>query len=39
MDATGIIGVRDLIESLREKDITLLFAEVIGPVRDAMYRR
>jgi len=38
MDATGIIGVRDLIESLREKDITLLFAEVIGPVRDAMYR-
>lgn len=37
MDATGIIGVRDLIESLKEKEITLLFAEVIGPVRDALY--
>ncbi|WP_255399314.1 SulP family inorganic anion transporter [Roseivirga sp. 4D4] len=38
MDATGIIGVRDLIESLKEKEITLLFAEVIGPVRDALYK-
>lgn len=38
MDATGIIGVRDLIDSLKEKDITLLFAEVIGPVRDALYK-
>lgn len=38
MDATGIIGVRDLIDSLKEKDIMLLFAEVIGPVRDAMYK-
>jgi len=37
MDATGIIGVRDLIESLKEKEITLLFAEVIGPVRDALH--
>ncbi|MBO3697916.1 SulP family inorganic anion transporter [Roseivirga sp. E12] len=38
IDATGIIGVRDLIDSLKEKDITLLFAEVIGPVRDALHK-
>lgn len=38
VDATGIVGVRDLIDSLKEKEITLLFAEVIGPVRDALYK-
>ncbi|WP_420387444.1 SulP family inorganic anion transporter [Roseivirga sp.] len=38
IDATGVIGLRDLIESLNEKGITMLFAEVIGPVRDAFYR-
>ncbi len=38
IDATGIVGVRDLIDSLKEKDIRLLFAEVIGPVRDALYK-
>lgn len=38
VDATGIVGVRDLIESLKEKEIRLLFAEVIGPVRDALYK-
>lgn len=38
IDATGIVGVRDLIESLNEKGIKLLFAEVIGPVRDALYK-
>lgn len=38
IDATGIVGVRDLIDSLKEKEITLLFAEVIGPVRDALYK-
>lgn len=38
VDATGIVGVSDLIESLNEKGIKLLFAEVIGPVRDALYK-
>ena len=38
VDATGIIGLRDLVRSLREKNIQLLFAEVIGPVRDAFYK-
>lgn len=38
VDATGIVGVRDLIQSLNEKGIKLLFAEVIGPVRDAFYK-
>lgn len=37
IDATGVIGLRELIESLEEKKITMLFAEVIGPVRDAFY--
>ncbi len=37
IDATGIVGLRDLMESLSEKNIKLLFAEVIGPVRDAFY--
>jgi len=38
IDATGIVGLRDLMRSLSEKDIQLLFAEVIGPVRDAFYK-
>ena len=38
IDATGIVGLRDLMDSLREKNIKLLFAEVIGPVRDAFYK-
>ncbi len=38
MDATGVLGLRDLMQSLAEKNIQLLFAEVIGPVRDAMAR-
>lgn len=38
IDATGVIGLSDLMESLEEKGIELLFAEVIGPVRDAFYR-
>ncbi|MBO6762439.1 MAG: sodium-independent anion transporter, partial [Roseivirga sp.] len=38
IDATGVIGLRELIESLEEKNITMLFAEVIGPVRDAFYK-
>lgn len=38
IDATGVVGLRDLIDSLKEKGISLLFAEVIGPVRDAFYQ-
>lgn len=38
IDATGIIGLRELMETLKEKNIRLLFAEVIGPVRDALYK-
>lgn len=38
IDATGVVGLRDLIDTLKEKEITLLFAEVIGPVRDAFYK-
>lgn len=38
VDATAVAGLRDLIESLEQKQINVLFAEVIGPVRDAFYR-
>ena len=38
IDATGIVGLRDLMRSLSDKNIQLLFAEVIGPVRDAFYK-
>uniref|UniRef100_UPI0040471348 SulP family inorganic anion transporter n=1 Tax=Roseivirga sp. TaxID=1964215 RepID=UPI0040471348 len=38
IDATGIDGIRELIEILRTKEIELLFSEVIGPVRDLFYR-
>lgn len=38
IDTTGVIGLRDLIQSLSEKKTSILFAEVIGPVRDAFYR-
>ena len=38
VDATAVAGLRDLIESLEQKQIKVLFAEVIGPVRDAFYR-
>ena len=38
IDATGVLGLRDLIDSLTEKRITLLFTEVIGPVRDTFYK-
>ncbi len=38
IDSTGIIGLRELIENLNEKNMVMLFAEVIGPVRDAFYK-
>jgi SulP family sulfate permease len=38
VDATAVNGLRDLFESLKEKDIQIAFAEVRGPVRDAFYR-
>lgn len=38
IDATGVIGLRELIEALDEKGIQILFAEMIGPVRDVFNR-
>ena len=38
IDATGVEGVRDLMESLNKKGIELIFSEVIGPVRDAFHK-
>jgi len=38
IDATGIDGIRDLIDTLKKKEIELIFSEVIGPVRDAFHR-
>ncbi|WP_189629618.1 MULTISPECIES: sulfate permease [Roseivirga] len=38
VDATGVIGLRELMDSLAEKGIRILYAEVIGPVRDTFYR-
>lgn len=38
VDATGVIGLRELIEGLEEKGIQILFAEMIGPVRDVFNR-
>jgi len=38
VDATAVNGLRDLLESLKEKTIQIAFAEVRGPVRDTFYR-
>ncbi len=38
IDATAVAGLRDLMETLEQKQVKVLFAEVIGPVRDAFYR-
>ena len=38
LDATANEGLLDILESLDQKSIRLVFAEVVGPVRDAMYK-
>ena len=38
IDATAINGLQDLIQSLKEKNIEIVFAEVRGPVRDAFFK-
>lgn len=38
IDATAVSGLKDLFQSLKEKDIEIVFAEVRGPVRDAFYK-
>jgi SulP family sulfate permease len=38
IDATGLDGIRELMDALRTKDIELLFSEVVGPVRDIFYK-
>ncbi|MFT6055615.1 MAG: SulP family sulfate permease [Roseivirga sp.] len=38
IDATGIDGIRELMESLRTMNIEMLFSEVVGPVRDIFYK-
>lgn len=38
IDATAICGLKDLFQTLEEKQIEIVFAEVRGPVRDAFYR-
>ena len=38
VDATAISGLKDLFQTLEEKEVTIVFAEVRGPVRDAFYK-
>lgn len=38
IDATAINGLQDLIQSLKAKNIEIVFAEVRGPVRDAFFK-
>ncbi len=38
IDATAINGLQDLMQSLKEKNIEIVFAEVRGPVRDAFFK-
>ncbi len=37
LDATATDGMKDLIDYLREKHITLILCDVIGPVRDTLH--
>lgn len=38
LDATAVDGLKDLIETLQKKNIRLLLAEVVGPVRDVLHK-
>ncbi len=38
VDASAIQGIIDLIEVLRTRGVRFLIAEVVGPVRDAMFK-
>ena len=38
VDATAILGLKDLMGSLEEKGIDVSFSGVIGPVRDTFYK-
>ncbi|MFY0599654.1 MAG: solute carrier family 26 protein [Cyclobacteriaceae bacterium] len=38
IDATASEGLKDLMLNLQEKDIDILLSEVVGPVRDALYK-
>ena len=38
VDATAVQGIIELIETLKERNISFLIAEVVGPVRDSMFK-
>ncbi len=38
VDATAVQGIIDLIKALKDRDIRFLIAEVVGPVRDSMFK-
>ncbi len=38
LDATATQGLKDLLSFLKEKDIRFMICDVIGPVRDTMYK-
>lgn len=38
IDATAVQGLWELLNSLQKQNIRLLFAELVGPVRDSLYR-
>lgn len=38
IDASATQGMTDILNSLKEKGILLIFAELIGPVRDVLYK-
>lgn len=38
IDATALNGLKELMQSLKEKQVEMIFAEVRGPVRDAFFK-
>ena len=38
LDATAVEGLVDIVEKLNEKEIKLSLAEVVGPVRDVLFK-
>lgn len=38
IDATGAAGIRDLISFFNDRQVNFLLCDVIGPVRDVLYR-
>ncbi|MEQ8880635.1 MAG: sodium-independent anion transporter, partial [Cyclobacteriaceae bacterium] len=38
VDASAVQGIIELIKTLKDREIRFLIAEVVGPVRDSMFK-